>query len=195
MDTSAVSKENSWALLSNTMVTSAAFFGFLPSAPEKMISSVFCPRRLWTFCSPKTQRTASEILLFPQPFGPTITVIPSANSIVVLSAKDLNPCKINRSNFINPAPRPGLYFYYYTGNTCFLPQSLSLTPHGNIRRKIKPPPEYGDSTIFIMLFPFAAGKRIPWSALQAARERFFFQFLLYIPSNSHQRLRPDGTAQ
>ena len=46
-----------------------------------------------------------------------------------------------------------------------------------------------------VLFPFAAGKRIPWSALQAARERFSFQFLLHIPSNSHQRLRPDGTAQ
>ena len=108
--TSAVSKGSSRSELSRTSVTSAAFFGALSSEPEKMMSSVFCPRRFRMFCSPSTQRTASEILLLPQPFGPTMTVMPSANSIVVLSAKDLNPCKIKRSNFI----KYKLLSYFYT---------------------------------------------------------------------------------
>ena len=106
MDTSVVSRGSSWAELSNTSCTSAPFFACLDSEPEKMISSAFCPRRFLTFCSPSTQRTASEILLFPQPLGPTMTVMPSANSMVVLSAKDLNPCSVKRSNFmVSPCSR------------------------------------------------------------------------------------------
>ena len=100
MATSAVSRASSRALLSRTSVTSAPFFGARVSEPEKMMSSAFCPRIFRTFCSPRTQRTASEILLFPQPLGPTITVMPSEKSIVVLSAKDLNPESVTRSNFM-----------------------------------------------------------------------------------------------
>lgn len=44
-----------------------------------------------TDCSPNTQRTASTILLFPEPFGPTIAVIPDFISKSILSAKDLKP--------------------------------------------------------------------------------------------------------
>ena len=49
------------------------------------------PRRDFTDCSPKTQRTASTTLLFPEPLGPTIQVILSSNLISNLSANDLNP--------------------------------------------------------------------------------------------------------
>ena len=42
-------------------------------------------------CSPKTQRTASEMLLLPLPLGPTIAVMPSEKSKFILSANDLKP--------------------------------------------------------------------------------------------------------
>ena len=45
-----------------------------------------------TEVSPRTQVMASVILLLPLPFGPTIAVVVSSNSIFVLFAKDLNPC-------------------------------------------------------------------------------------------------------
>ena len=99
--TSTVSSGSSHPLLSRTSVTSAPFFSRRVSEPEKIISSAFCPRIWRTFCSPSTQRTASEILLFPHPFGPTMTVMPSEKSIVVLSAKDLKPCSVNRSSFMS----------------------------------------------------------------------------------------------
>ena len=42
--------------------------------------------------SPNTQRTASLILLFPLPFGPTTAVTPWWKSSFVLSGNDLKPC-------------------------------------------------------------------------------------------------------
>jgi len=36
----------------------------------------------------------------PHPLGPTIAVMPSWNSIVVESAKDLNPCTLRERSFM-----------------------------------------------------------------------------------------------
>jgi len=51
-------------------------------------------------CSPSTHLIASEILLFPDPFGPITLVIPGISSNIVLSAKDLNPCNSNLFKYI-----------------------------------------------------------------------------------------------
>src|SRR3954447_25736759 len=59
--------------------------------PWKMTSSIFPPRSSLADCSPSTQRTASETLLFPQPFGPTMAVTPSSKVSVTVSANDLKP--------------------------------------------------------------------------------------------------------
>ena len=50
------------------------------SEPEKITSSDFFPRKSFKLCSPKTHLAQSAILLFPDPFGPTIAVIPGLNS-------------------------------------------------------------------------------------------------------------------
>ncbi len=71
--------------------TSAKPAGFLFCEPLNTISSISAPRSSFAFCSPNTQRTASIILLFPLPLGPTIAVIPSGKSTVVLSTNDLKP--------------------------------------------------------------------------------------------------------
>ena len=75
----------------NVRDTSATPDARRDALPVKMMSSAFVPRRLRTFCSPKTQRTASVILLLPLPFGPTTAVTPRSNSISMRSAKDLKP--------------------------------------------------------------------------------------------------------
>ena len=64
------------------------------AVPLKMTSSIFAPRSDREDCSPSTQRMASEIFDFPEPFGPTIAVMPPRNLISVRSGNDLNPCKI-----------------------------------------------------------------------------------------------------
>ncbi len=56
-----------------------------------MTSGILPPRRFLALDSPKAQRKLSVILLLPEPFGPTTAVTPLSNSILVLSAKDLNP--------------------------------------------------------------------------------------------------------
>ena len=73
------------------MLTSPMPSGLRVSVPLKMQSSILPPRRALALCSPSTQRTASEILLFPHPFGPTMQVRPRSISIFVLSAKLLKP--------------------------------------------------------------------------------------------------------
>ena len=76
---------------------SVALYGFLTEAerraddPWKITSSIFAPRRSRARCSPNTQRTASETLDLPHPFGPTIAVTPGSNARYVVSANDLNP--------------------------------------------------------------------------------------------------------
>src|SRR5437868_11092011 len=71
--------------------TSANPTGLRLSVPLKMTSAISPPRNDLADCSPSTQRTASSTLDFPQPFGPTIAVMPSWKLRSVLSANDLNP--------------------------------------------------------------------------------------------------------
>ena len=61
-----------------------------------MISSIFDPRSDFADCSPKTQRIASVILLFPLPLGPTTAVTPGTKSTAIRSANDLKPTISNR---------------------------------------------------------------------------------------------------
>ena len=46
--------------------------------------------------SPRTQLTASTMLLLPHPFGPTMQVTPSSNRKVVLLRNDLKPSRLER---------------------------------------------------------------------------------------------------
>ena len=79
------------SLLSKSTVTSATPNALRLPLPEKITSSILLPRRYLALCSPNTQRMASEILLLPEPFGPTTAVIPLSKVNSVLSAKDLKP--------------------------------------------------------------------------------------------------------
>src|SRR5213078_2364050 len=65
--------------------------GLRPSVPLKITSAISPPRSALADCSPNTQRTASETLDFPQPFGPTKALTPGRKFNDALSAKDLNP--------------------------------------------------------------------------------------------------------
>ena len=78
-------------MLLKVNVASAKPAGRLESEPIQITSSDFLARKELAACSPNTQRIASVTLLFPDPFGPAMTVIPDPNSNVVRSAKDLNP--------------------------------------------------------------------------------------------------------
>src|SRR5437867_9220641 len=71
--------------------TSARPTGLRVSVPLKMTSAISPPRRDLADCSPRTQRTASSTLDFPQPLGPTMAVMPSWKLKVILSANDLKP--------------------------------------------------------------------------------------------------------
>ena len=99
-----VTSENSTgsapSLLSITIFTSAKPKDFLFCVPAKIMSSDLEPLSDFILCSPRTHLMASEILLFPEPFGPITAVIPFSNSNTVLSAKDLNPCISNFFKYI-----------------------------------------------------------------------------------------------
>ena len=82
------------AELSRMSETSAKPTGPRFAVPPKMTSSIFAPRSDREDCSPSTQRIASEIFDLPEPFGPTIAVMPPRNLISVRSGNDLKPCKI-----------------------------------------------------------------------------------------------------
>jgi hypothetical protein len=73
------------------METSAIPTGAASSEPLKITSSIFFPRSVLIRCSPMTQRIASAMLLLPQPFGPTMPLIPGENSTTTFSMKDLKP--------------------------------------------------------------------------------------------------------
>ena len=76
------------------MVAIAALEGrreFAPLEPLKMTSDISLPRKLFALCSPSTHLMASTMFDFPDPLGPTTTVIPGGNSNRVLSAKLLKP--------------------------------------------------------------------------------------------------------
>lgn len=79
------------SLLSRTRETSANPIALRDCVPSNTTSSILEPRSSFELISPRTQRMASVILLFPLPFGPTMAVIPSLKWIVVLSGNDLKP--------------------------------------------------------------------------------------------------------
>ncbi len=74
--------------------TSARPSGGRPVVPAKTTSSILPPRRLLAPCSPITQASASTTLDFPEPFGPTMHVMPGSRRSVVAEAKDLKPRRV-----------------------------------------------------------------------------------------------------
>ncbi len=74
-----------------TRETSAIPIGFLLFVPLKITFSILSLRSVPLFCSPRHHLIASTIFVLPQPFGPTIEVIPSLKLITVFCANDLNP--------------------------------------------------------------------------------------------------------
>ncbi len=77
--------------LSMVRDTSARERGFRDSVPVKITSSILAPRIFFACFSPRTHLIESTIFDFPQPFGPTITVMPCPNSMEVFSGNDLKP--------------------------------------------------------------------------------------------------------
>src|SRR5215813_7943281 len=91
------------SVLSMVRLTSARPSGGRPAVPAKMTSSILPPRRLLAPCSPITQASASTTLDLPEPFGPTMQVIPGSSCNVVDEAKDLNPLRVRLFRY-NVAP-------------------------------------------------------------------------------------------
>ena len=74
------------------MVTSAIPNGGRFVVPLKMQSAMRSARSDLWLCSPNTQEMASTTLDFPQPFGPTMHVVPEPlNVTTVRSQNDLKP--------------------------------------------------------------------------------------------------------
>jgi len=73
------------------MLTSAMLSALRESVPLKMTSVIAEPRRAVGRCSPNTQRIESEMLLLPQPLGPTTAVMPGSKTRRVFCAKLLKP--------------------------------------------------------------------------------------------------------
>ena len=103
IDTSVHSTGNNPEELSKVRVTSARPSAGRLSVPLKITSSILLLRTADGAWAPSTQASASTTLDFPEPLGPTTTVTPGSNSIVVESAKDLNP--LSMSDFKNTANR------------------------------------------------------------------------------------------
>ena len=83
------------ALLSIVSVTSARPSAARFAVPAKITSSIFWLRTALGACAPSTHAIASTTLDLPLPFGPTTTVTPGSRSSDVVSAKDLNPLRVN----------------------------------------------------------------------------------------------------
>lgn len=77
------------SLLSKVIVAAAIDARGRVSEPEKIMSSVRFPRSNENDCSPNTQRMASVMFDFPDPFGPTIAVIVGAKLKLNFVAKVL----------------------------------------------------------------------------------------------------------
>ena len=72
--------------------TSTIPCGFRDSVPLKITSSIRSLRKVFVLCSPSTQLMASTTFDFPQPFGPTMQVVPvPLNVTTVRSQNDLKP--------------------------------------------------------------------------------------------------------
>ena len=88
------------ASLSKVSRTSAIAVRRRDSEPPKITSSARRIRSSRGACSPIAQRMASDRLLLPAPFGPTMAVTPGRNSSVVRRGKVLNPCRSIRRRYI-----------------------------------------------------------------------------------------------
>ena len=86
--------------------TSAICSGWRLELPLKITSSIDVPRRLLALCSPSTQLIASETLLLPQPFGPTMPVTPPLKDSSWRSQKDLKPTISTESRRIDARTKP-----------------------------------------------------------------------------------------
>src|SRR2546425_10523159 len=93
--------------LSKTSETSATFTGRRPVDPWKITSSILPPRSSRGDCSPSTQRTASEMLDFPHPFGPTMAVTPSSKGSSTEPANDLKPDSSSLLSLMGSPPHAG----------------------------------------------------------------------------------------
>ncbi len=70
------------------------------AVPLKMQSDMRSARSILWLCSPSTQEIASTTLDLPQPFGPTMQVIPLPLKVIgVFSQKDLNPTNSTLRSF------------------------------------------------------------------------------------------------
>ena len=116
--------------LSRMSDTSANPTGPRFAVPLKMTSSIFAPRSEREDCSPSTQRIASEIFDLPEPFGPTIAVMPPRNLISVRSGNDLNPCKIRLLRTMCHLKDIDKIFYHFRFNT--VNQNVSVQIHRNV---------------------------------------------------------------
>ncbi len=90
---------------SMVMVTSARPSGGRLVVPLKMQSAMRSARSDLWLCSPRTQEMASTTLDLPQPFGPTIQVVPEPlNVTTVRSQNDLKPTISTFRNFSKISP-------------------------------------------------------------------------------------------
>jgi hypothetical protein len=72
-------------------VTSATDAGDRESDPEKIKSFISPARKMLGLPSPRANRSASVMLLFPEPFGPTMAVTPPESGIRTGRANVLKP--------------------------------------------------------------------------------------------------------
>ena len=100
--------------LSSVSVTSAAFIPRRVGEPLKITSAISLPRRLLMLCSPRTHLMPSTTFDFPDPLGPTTTVIPGGNSNRVLSAKLLKPASSSALSITKRGVRSGKETIYST---------------------------------------------------------------------------------
>ena len=71
-----------------------------------MTSSILPPRSVLAPCSPITQASASTTLDLPDPFGPTMQVMPGSRRIVVAEAKDLKPFRVRLLTYTSEGDLP-----------------------------------------------------------------------------------------
>src|ERR1700690_187001 len=112
MLTSAKSTGNQFALLSKIISAEAMLARGRCSEPEKIMSSVFLPRNNIYDCSPNTQRNESAMFDLPEPLGPTIAVMPLANSKTVREANVLYPCSSRDFKRNGICQETRMYFIY-----------------------------------------------------------------------------------
>src|SRR5229473_4237023 len=90
---------------SMVMVTSASPSGVRLVVPLKMQSAMRSARSDLWLCSPRTQEMASTTLDLPQPFGPTMQVVPDPlNVTTVRSQNDLKPTISTFRSFSKMSP-------------------------------------------------------------------------------------------